>query len=166
MMKGLLFSMLFLFACITTFGQGNDCVYKINEKDDFTGTYKLVTENYKFTKGMISSIPFLYFKLGRFIEKSDTLRVLYVNSSGANMYCFNQDSKIMFKCGEKIIELKFVGEVDCGESIQSYATINDEEFFLLQNNRIDKVRIYYSEGYIDFEKIDSEYFLNYLHCIL
>jgi len=78
------------------------------------------------------------------------LYVKYHNQTNKTV-CFNDDSKVYIKFeNDSIIELNNQNEIECGERIYFIDNINDY-LDLFRNEKVSKIRIQFSEGYMDFE---------------
>ena len=162
----------------------NDCSYRTNEIDDFTGDKKVILNEQDF-------INYTSDEIKRYYRKQDFVRcqvyAARINETKAAYFFWTlqtkeayklfgsiaQDSKIMvkFRDGETI-ELNFlkfdVGDTkyDLGHTTySSYVILDEESVKVLKSKPIEKVRMYWSKGYQDYPVSNAYLFNNQLSCI-
>lgn len=167
-----------------TLTSGNDCSYRINEIDDFTGDKKVILNHQDF-------IIYTSDEMKRYYRKQDFVRcqvyAARINETKAAYFFWTlqtkeayklvgsiaQDSKMIvkFRDGETI-ELNFskfdVGdtEYDLGyTTYHSFVILDEESVKVLQSKPIEKVRMYWSKGYQDYPVSNAYLFNNQLSCI-
>jgi hypothetical protein len=174
-----------------------ECKYSKNEVDDFTKRVVKVTS----PQTVYNSSGQLNFLLAR-VDSVKILKIHYkLSTSSSKTLCFNNASKIMFILGnDSILKFDYVGDIECAESdvrVGSYGSASYkyeiEGAFLLSDYLIQeylskffikKIRIYFTDGYVDCELQDiikgsafsytpignkksnpQFYFINFLQCL-
>jgi hypothetical protein len=158
------------------------CKWQKNESDPFTGVsakttnWELVGYNTNVNADINNGLKGDYrFSISENIAKKDTSYMLWIRTSTSQNLCFNNDSKILIKSGEKILTINLLGGVLCGESITSYGTLDTSTRKFLRKHAIDLIRIQCSgEGNtptsvdlkdVDkYAKLETGYFINTLRC--
>jgi len=170
----------------TTNDNINDCSYKTNEIDEFTGVKKQIlnpTHLIKYTPESLQK---------RYSKKSYDFMECTISASsieGKNAIFYNcifrskdiyktygsieRDAKIIFKFKDgETLECTFSkynsGETDYDKGVtiySSYSILDDEQVKALKKNKINKVRIYWSKGYDNYDAYDPDAFINQLPCI-
>lgn len=149
-----------------------DCKYSKNEVDDFTGDTKIVTEPELFVAHTDSSLMKYYkrkkhqyleieFYTGRVNEAKGLYLFATIQTKKAYEYygSLRSDAKIMFKMSNgEMIELKFLksdaGDMDYDGNKTTYSNVlgvTDEEVETFINNDVEKIRVYWSKGYEDYD---------------
>jgi hypothetical protein len=163
-----------------------DCDYTKNEVDDFTGDTKIVTKKENFIAHTDSSLMKYYKKKRRqyFEVETYTARIndvkaiyLYIVIQTKKAYDYygvlSSDAKVMFKMSDgSMIELK-VGSSDYGDtnydynytSFSTYLVVDDSDVESFQTLDVEKVRIYWSKGYEDYECSNPSLLKKQFNCI-
>jgi hypothetical protein len=120
-----------------------------------------------------------YFELETYCAKINDLRVLYfsirIDSEDAYKYfgSISTDAKCIFKFKDaKTLTLNFA-KYDVGDlnysggytTYNPYLIISDEEYAVLKTKQVDKLRIYWSKGYEDYEVDFPEVLIKQMNCI-
>jgi hypothetical protein len=132
-------------------------------KDQFTGRVMKSTNKEAIGKS-------LYGNLSLYIAqqiKQDTSTAFFVYIEPTSMTCLGSDSKILIKSGEKIITIKLSGKIDCeseGNLLLDYALPTTEDIAFLKTNQVEAIRVYFTEGYGDFDFKKTDYFIRTLKC--
>jgi hypothetical protein len=162
----------------------NDCRYRTNEVDEFTGKKKLVLIEQDFINYTSEELKEYYKKKDYvqckvYVAKIDETKLAYfywtLQTKEAYKYfgSIAQDSKIMVKFHDgETIELNF-SKSDVGDTkydygyttYRSYVILDEESIKLLKTKKIDKVRMYWSKGYQDYPVSNGNLFIDQLPCI-
>lgn len=162
------------------------CNYRVNEVDEFTGTFKLVTTTSMYVEHTDSSLmkyykrkPHSYFELETYCAKINDLRVIYfsirIDSKNAYKYfgSISTDAKCIFKLvNGETVTLNFA-KFDTGDMnydgdytrYSPYLVISEESYQALKENPAEKLRIYWGKGYEDYEVDYPENLVKQLNCI-
>jgi len=162
------------------------CTYRVNEVDEFTGTSKLVTTTSMYVEHTDSILlkyyknkPHSYFELNTYCAKINDMRVIYmsirVDTKNAYKYfgSISTDAKCIFKLSNgETVTLNFA-KYDTGEmnydkdytTYSPYLIVSEEQYKLLTENKAEKLRIYWSEGYEDYPITFPEVLVKQLNCV-
>ena len=162
------------------------CTYRVNEVDEFTNTTKIVTHSKMFIEHTDSSLlkyykrkSHSYFELETYCAKINDLRVIYfyirIDSKNAYKYfgSISTDAKCIFKLKSgKTVTLNF-SKYDTGDtnyernytSYSPYLVIPNDDYDLLKKDPVEKIRIYWSKGYEDYDIDYPEAFKKQIECI-
>lgn len=172
---------------VYTYGQTDStCNYQVNEVDEFTGKSNLVTTIGMYIEHTDSILlkyyknkNHSYFELETYCAKIDNLRVLYlsirIDSENAYKYfgSISTDAKCIFKFEDgETLTLNFA-KYDLGDTNYSggyttynpYLILSDKDFLFLRTKKVDKLRIYWSEGYEDYEIDFPLILIKQMNCI-
>ena len=151
---------------LTTYGQ--ECNYRTNEVDEFTGNRKVVTVSELFIAHTDSLLKKYYRnKDHTTIHVSNAqigeYKVLYLKlkilSKDAYKYygAIYKGSECMFKTDKGMINLKFetsdTGDTNYDRDYTTYSTyiiLTDEDITQFTDNNVEKIRFYWSKGYQDY----------------
>jgi hypothetical protein len=156
----------------------SQCKWQKNEVDPFTKVKQRTTEWEKVGYNIILKNNIhgsLNFAISEQISENDTVFSLWINTSTAQMVCFNDQSIIRIKSGDTIIDFPLLAGINCGNSLANYSVINPEDMEFLKSNPIDLLRIQFSgDGnlIINFDiknvnrysKLTTDYFIRTLKC--
>jgi len=135
------------------------------EKDPFNG---MITSFTKYeVLGRSIDEGTLRLKCVRHILGGDTIMYLFVYLTPTRLSCFGGESKVLIKSGETIITLNLSGDIKCGnrnEILADFAQLSNDDIYFLKQNKIDMIRIHFTEGYGDFSIRKSDYFIRTLKC--
>ena len=183
-MKNVLMMIMLVF--ITTVVTSQECDYRKNEVDEFTGVEKKITSNALYIAYTDSTLlkyykknKHSYFELNINSGKFSDLRALYTNiridTDNAYKYygSIRRDAECILKLSNgEMVNLKFAdsntGDTDYtgGYTLYSnYIILDDETYELLLANPVEKLRIYWSEGYQDYIVTNPNALVEQLKCI-
>jgi hypothetical protein len=167
-----------------TFGTFAQCDFQKNEVDEFTGKVVKVLKPELFIAHTDSSLKKYYRKrdyltITTKVAHIGGIDVLYFTAIILNKEAYKyygslrKGSKVMLKLKNgEMISVEFdtsdFGEVDYDRSrttYSNYCAINDEQKEMLKSSEVDKVRIYWSEGYEDYECDNSDVYVTQLSCL-
>ena len=162
------------------------CNFTTNETDEFTGTTKMILESERFVEFTDSSLikyykrkKHQYIELDIYLAKIDNLYALYdiwrIDSKSAYKYfgSISTDAKFLVKFKDgKMLELKHA-KYDTGDTnydlnctyYGSYIILSDEDRELLATKEIQKIRMYWSKGYEDYDVDNPTLIMNQLNCL-
>jgi hypothetical protein len=163
-----------------------DCKFRTNEVDEFTGTSKLVLEKERFIQFTDSSLikyykkkPHQYIEMDLYCAKMNDLYVAYtywrVDSDKAYKYfgSISTSSKIIFKFTDgTTLELNY-SNYDSGDTkydggyttYSSYLLLSDEQIEIIKSKEIEKLRMYWNNGYEDYPCYNGGLFSKQLKCL-
>jgi hypothetical protein len=163
-----------------------NCKYSKNEVDEFTGTSKLVLESEMFISYTDSSLLKYYKKsLHQYVEcqiycaKINDLKVVYtvwrIDTESAYRYygAIYEDAKLMFKFTDgTTLTLNYLSS-DVGDTnydskytyYSSYCFMDDGQFSDLAFKQVEKVRMYWSEGYEDYPVMNPSLLNSQINCL-
>lgn len=128
------------------------CNYSMNETDEFTGKVKKALPQKSIGSLVTASLA-----------RVDTTHLLTIR---ADIGCTNTRSTFLIKFADgSILTFKHLGKIDCGDQAKFMSLIPTSEIERLKTQKIVKVRIQGTEGYLDFELKDPNYFKSALDCI-
>ena len=163
-----------------------DCDYRTNEVDDFTGSTKIVMNEELFIAHTDSSLmkyykkkKHQYLEIECYAARVDDLHVVYfyttIQTKKAYDYygVLRSDSDIILKLNDgSTLTLKIAnsdyGDADYDRNRTTYSTyciLEDEDIETLKNNSIEKVRVYWSKGYEDYDCDNSDLLSRQLKCL-
>lgn len=126
------------------------CQIKTDKIDDFT-KIRIIEIQPKYIgqsehgDRLIAGVSFIKDKL-----------LLNIEVNSLHSLCFNENSKILLKlANDSILSFPYIGDVDCASWLKGYFLIKDNMIDDVLHNDITKVRIYSSEGYIDYPIKDT-----------
>ena len=164
----------------------NDCSYRTNEVDEFTGSSKVVMNEELFISHTDSSLvkyykrkKHQYFEVECYAAKIDKLYALYfyvtIQTKKAYDYygSLSSDSKIILKFDDESTLTLKVSKSDYGDTdydknqtiYSTYCIVDKDDVELLKNNAVQKVRMYWSKGYEDYECDDGELLMRQFTCL-
>ena len=165
---------------------GQECNFKTNEIDEFTNIEKKITQSELYITHTDSALLKYYNKKNRsYFElsvnsaKINGLKVIYVtiriDSDKAYKYygSIAKDAKFIFKLTNgNTITLKS-GAYDFGDTnhnggytlYSTYLLLDEDNYKSLVETSVDKVRIYWGEGYQDYLVDDPNVLIQQLNCI-
>jgi hypothetical protein len=154
---------LLTFIALNAFSQRNPCSFK-EEVDKFNGVKKKSSYAARLS---VAVYPHVDVFLVKFTADQDTSIVLYlsVSTSTINSKCFGEDCWLWFKSGEEVHKVELNDRIDCGSSLVTYATLTQEDIAFLKAKSIDALRIEYTEGYDDIDKLKPDLIKNTLNCL-
>jgi hypothetical protein len=82
-----------------------------------------------------------------------------------SMRCLNTNGHILFKSGADSIDIPLDGATDCqgaGGYLLDGFDLEKGQIGFLSTHRIETIRIYFEEGYADYNLKDQDYFINNL----
>lgn len=163
-----------------------ECKYSTNEIDDFTGNEKVVTKPQLFVAHTDSSLMKYYKrKKQQYLEiecytgRVNDVKALYIyvtiQTKKAYEYygALSSDSKVMFKMNNgDLVELK-IASSDFGDTnydygyttYSTYMMVDDSDIDSFINNSVDKVRVYWSKGYEDYDCDNPNLLKELFYCI-
>lgn len=122
------------------------------KKDDFTGEMKIFQKEGLLLHQSGYKTLVLTFKG---IDDKVIIKASFSNSDFTSM-CINDDSKIMFKFDDgEVKELSNINGIDCDKMPTLANYIEKDLLKKMVDNNLVKVRCVTTEGYIDFEVINS-----------
>ena len=134
---------LLLVTSMISFSQ--NCKYKINETDEFTKNKILETE-----------FEWISSNIGGSFKKINDKKALRLQLNSSSVFSVREGSKVMFLTDkEEPITFIFpetnISKISTMTSFYSinYLMLSEENQNRLLNEKISKIRIYYSDGYID-----------------
>lgn len=135
-----------------------ECKLRKDEVDEFTGN---LTKIHKVEKIGKSKTAFLFCYTARIGE---TYALYLYNVLDNGCVSTNTTATIKFSDGE-ILTLNHVGDIKCGASAAFIldGSVNMEEFL---TKSIDKIRLTYTEGYMDFELKEKEAIQKQFACMV
>lgn len=163
-----------------------NCKFRINEVDEFTGTNKKVCESEMFIKHTDSTLLKYYKnKKHQYVEctlscgKVNDMYVVYVNwridTESAYKYfgLISSDSKFIMKHTDGTTTTLKFQKIESGETnydmkyttYSNYCILSEEDVASLKANGIEKVRMHWSKGYEDYPVIYSNAFIHQLNCL-
>ncbi len=124
-----------------------------NEIDEFTGKLVRITK-YENVTGNLFYRRFC-------VAQNDKFYYLQVQHKGGSNtpICKNGESQIVFKfkSGETYT-LSPTDEIDCNRNMTIYYPLTMDDMAVLQENEVEKFRIYYTQGYKDQNCSKPDYF--------
>ncbi len=160
-----------------SFGYSQNCKYKKNEVDEFTGSKVIITKDKIFTKIGMGFGTYAIISA----KKINDTKYLAVSFSSNTIFTLRKGSLVMFKTeNDEIIELSFSESMVADYSSSQVGTTNitrwtAKMYFLLSDElvqkfndiRIKKVRWYTTDGYVekDVKKKNSKNISKLLNCI-
>ena len=158
------------------------CKWQKNEVDPFTGvsarttSWEVVGYNNSMNSDINNGLTGTYnFAISQNIQNKDTTYALWIRTSTSQRLCFNNDSKILIKSGDKILTINLIGGVVCGDKITSNGNVDSVTRKFLKKHTIDLLRIQFSgDGNtvvnVDLKngdksaKLDPNYFITTFRC--
>ncbi|MFZ2339975.1 MAG: hypothetical protein WAW07_09695 [Bacteroidales bacterium] len=156
----------------------SQCKWQKNEVDPFTRIKQRTTEweRVGFNNIMNNNIHGnVKFAVSEQISENDTIFTLWINTFTGENVCFNDQSVVLIKSGETIIDFPLLAGINCGNSLVNYSVISPADMEFLKKNPIDLLRIQFSgDGnlIINFDiknvnrysKLTTDYFIRTLKC--
>ena len=163
-----------------------NCNYRTQEVDEFTGTSKLVLESDNFIAFTDSSLmkyykrkKHSYVECDIYCAKINDMKVAYLSwrldTKSAYKYfgAIYTDSKFILKFTDGTTLTLVFSKNDSGDTnydydfttYSSYIILSDEQIKDLSTKEIDKVRMYWSKGYESYPVINSKLFIEQIKCI-
>lgn len=163
-----------------------DCKYSKNEVDEFTGTSKLVLESEMLISHTDSTLLKYYkSKKNQYVEcsiygaKINDLFVLYTNwridTKSAYKYfgSIQKEAKLIFKFTDGSTLIINYSNYDIGDTnydgdyttYSSYCILKKEQLEELSIKQIEKVRMYWSNGYEDYSVINPTLLNTQMNCL-
>lgn len=164
----------------------NNCDWKTNEVDEFTGTSKKVLNSVNFISYTDSSMmkyyknkPYDYLEIDCNFAKINDLYAMYfyitIQTKKAYEYygAIRSDAKLILILEDAgNLELKFAksdsGEMDYDGNKTTYASyiiLEDWQLQIMDKQKIKKARIYWSKGYEDYDVDNTSIAINQLNCL-
>jgi len=161
-----------------------ECSYFKNEVDEFSGIEKIILKEEVFLTYTSEEMKKYYrkkdyFTCSAYLAKIEGSKVIYwrfkiLTKSAYKYYgSLSTQSKITlkFENGETL-DLQ-IGVFDSGDTnydydyttYSTYTMINDEAVNLLKSSPTSKARVYWSQGYQDYEVTNKKLFINSINCI-
>jgi hypothetical protein len=82
--------------------------------------------------------------------------LLRIELYSSSTMCFNDNCKTLLKlANDSIIALSYMGDTECAGLLMGYFIINESAINPLTSNDIVKIRVYTTEGYIDYQINDK-----------
>lgn len=178
--------MMIVLVFIATVATSQECDYRKNEVDEFTGVEQKITSDALYIAYTDSTLlkyyknkKHSYFELNINSAKFNDLRALYtnirINTDDAYKYygSIRRDAECILKLSNgELVNLKFA-EYNNGDSdytggytlYSNYIILDDEAYEALLVNPVEKVRIYWSEGYEDYIVTNPNALIEQLKCI-
>lgn len=156
------------FIVANTFAQ---CDYVKNEVDKFTDTEIKKTKDFLIWADLEKSYSISLFKNSHKTGVSKGFYLTYKHSGNyGSTRCFSSDAEIIMLLGDKSkVQIKTPSnKIDCDNKfLMTYFYLSDEDIEKLENANLTAIRIYFSEGYEDFDikSKNSTYFIENLACI-
>lgn len=140
---------------LLTFGNIYSQTWEKNETDEFTGKLVRITRH--------ENVALTQFYVRFSIGQNGDFQYLIVKHTGGNInngMCKNGDTKMILKFGSgKTLTLAPTDEIDCGGRLIIYYPMSKEQIDILKDaNDIEKFRIYYTDGYKDYNMKKPDYF--------
>jgi hypothetical protein len=163
-----------------------DCKFRINEVDDFTGTSKKVVEADMLISHTDSTLlkyyknkKHQYTELGIYCGKINDSYVAYfswrIDTENAYKYygLIVSDAKFMIKFTDGTTATLNFAKTEGGDTnfdmkyttYSNYCLLSDDLLADLKTKKIEKVRMYWSEGYQDYPVVNSTLFISQLKCL-
>jgi hypothetical protein len=170
----------------TTTQNAYECDYSKNEIDDFTGDVKKITKKQLFISHTDSALVKYYKnKRRQYLEiecytgRINDVTALYVHiviqtKKAYDYYgILSSDSKVMFKLSNgELIELQVAssefGDTNYDYGYTSYSTymiVNASDIESFMNSSVDKIRVYWSKGYEDYDCDNPNLLKELFYCI-
>lgn len=142
-MKKLIFA---LFICAIANGQ--DCKYAVDKIDEFTKDKILELKETQFSNYKYSS--------GYTLKKVNDNRYIVFSIRNSDVFSLPKDNRLMLKTETDVIELFFPKTIVAeGNQFVWYAyisiPINDNVYQKLLIDKLNKIRVYATSGYFEFE---------------
>lgn len=166
--------------------QVSNCQYFVNEVDEFTGVSKkivkselLIAHTDSILKKYYKMKPHEYIECGIECGKIDELYAVYItwriDTDEAYKYygIIPADAKfiIKFTDGSTIIlnyAKTVTGDTDFKKKFTTYMNfcqVDEKQKAELESKSVEKIRMYWSEGYTDYSVINSEVFKTQFNCL-
>jgi hypothetical protein len=153
-------------------GKSQECNYYKNEVDEFTGSTKIIMESESFISHTDSSLLKYYKKkkeqyleIEIYTAKLNETYVLYFDAVFQTKKAYeyygalSKGEKIMLKLSDGTMTNLIISKSDFGKTdydretttYSSYCILGESELESLKSLDIDKIRIYWSKGYDDYD---------------
>jgi len=175
--------LLSLMASTASFSQ-DDCRYSKNEVDEFTGNKTVVTEWEPFIQHTDSALKKYYKKedyltadvMGASVSETQAFYVRYkILSDEAYKYfgSISTEAKLILKFSDGETLTLNAAKYDTGDTnydmdytfYATYYLLTDDEMEIISTKPIEKVRMYWSKGYEDYECDNPESVLKVMNCV-
>lgn len=163
-----------------------DCDYLKNEVDDFTGSTKIVMNEELFIAHTDSTLlkyykkkKHQYLEIECYAARIDDLYAVYfyatIQTKKAYDYygVLSSDSDIIFKLSDGSIVTLKIAKSDYGDAdydgnrttYSTYCVLEKEDIETLKENTIERVRVYWSKGYDDYDCDNKDLLQRQLKCL-
>lgn len=158
--------MLLILFCFPLTLLAQDCDFTENEKDEFTKAIKIETKPFRMGNGMFKAA-----KMGfRKVNENYFIYLAYTPASTSIM----EDDVLMFKTDADSIIKAIANKTalptfaQYGSSISLYYRISKEDLIRLSQSNVNKLRVYFRDGYSDFDvaKKSSQLIKSNANCII
>lgn len=162
---------------------GQECNYRTNKVDEFTGSTKIVLNSEVFITHTDSALK-KYFKRKDYLTtriysgRINETKFIYFDTKILSKKAYDyygslrSDANIMIKTDSGMVTLKIkssdTGDVDYDRGFTKYSVycvLEPEDVEILSIAKVSKVRIYWSKGYEDYDVKDSELLIRQFKCI-
>lgn len=153
MIKRLILTSIFLLSVISLFSQK----WEKNETDEFTGYLVQETKFERVHQGFSYTILMKV----KHIEYKDFHRTFLLIEYAHNniSVCKNKETNTILKFVDgETLTLQPNDEIDCGNCITISYILRNEVLEILESNQVEKFRIYFTDGYIDYNMKKPDYF--------
>lgn len=165
---------------------GQECKFKTNEIDEFTGIEKKITQSELYITHTDSVLLKYYnkknrsyFELSINCAKISDIKVIYVSIriDSDNAYkhygSISKDAKFIFKLDNGDIHTLKSNVYDFGETnhkegytfYSTYLILDEDNYKIFLENPVNKLRIYWGEGYQDYLVNKPNVLIQQLKCI-
>ena len=139
--------------CSIAFAQ--DCKYKVNEVDDFTGSVKKITKFEPVGKSDVGILKASVIRVG------EVYAVTFQFS--ADLECLSSDSYALVKFTDgTTLNINNIASIDCGDNPTFIGSITKDSF--LRSKTIDKIRLKY-DYYTDVLITNQSFLIEGLKCV-
>lgn len=157
--------LLWIVLIFTGFGYSQDCKYKKNEIDDFTKKKIIETKS----EWLCENVAYSF-------KKNDDTKYLRVEIGSFKVFAISDGAKLMFLTDKEdpivlIFQKYEISRTTPGAIASQYVSeiinISEDVLKRFQNEKITKVRIYTTDGYIDHDIKEKRFkrFQETLKCI-
>lgn len=164
----------------------SECSFRKKEVDEFTGVSKVITNEELFISHTDSLLMKYYkgkkkqyFEVECYTAKIDHLYVVYFyvviqTKSGYDRYGSLRDgAKIMIKMIDGSMVDLIISKTDTGNSdyekgtttYSTYCRLDEDQLAALKSSGVEKVRIYWSKGYDNYNCINPDQLQRQLTCL-
>lgn len=130
-----------------------------NEIDEFTKNNVIQVNCSKKTKWATSDnvtkgiFKYLFFSLNNYKNDTTSVNTFNIDISTGSLLCFSKSNGIIIFLfdDESTLELNQTSKLDCETRQVVKYSINNNDLIILKTKRLSKIRIYTTDGYLNFE---------------